>query len=195
MKEIDADLHVNFPPPTAVERIPLADCYRVLAHEWQTLGKRLQPGSDARVPATADDLEELLEYVAWYEELGYWIEIKKRLNALEVRRVMEGQLKDTALGEKAHVNLAKVGVTKVLQYLLTWNIPGADGQIEQVTEAALDNIDPDHYNAIVRAIDQYDEAQESARRAARKNVRAKSRSSSPTSPSADSWAAGGANGS
>jgi hypothetical protein len=115
-----------------------------------------------------------------------WILVKKRLNAGESRRMFAGVIKTMAIGEKLELDPEKVGLQKVLVYLLDWS--AADqfpirGKSSGEVADALNNLDQESYQAIVKAIDTH-EAEMDAAHELEKKVPSGESASSATSTSA-----------
>lgn len=87
---------------------------------------------------------------------GNWVDVKKRLNAGEARRVFTRQLKTMHLGEKAELDPAQVGRSRLEEYIVGWSAPAA------YTPDALENLTPARYAELVAVIDTHDEAVDAA---------------------------------
>ncbi len=111
---------------------------------------------------------------------GDYIDVKKELNAGEERRVWWRLVKTMIPGEQPVLDPEKVGLTKVVEYLVGWSFTDAAGKPVKVSEAALTNLDGDTYGEIVKAIDAHDEAVTAARDE-RKNAKGDTTKSSETS--------------
>jgi hypothetical protein len=96
---------------------------------------------------------------------GHWIEVRKRLNAGESRKMFARVVKDMTAGEKAQLDPEQVGLTKLVAYVLGWSFTGFDGKPVPFSVAAMDNLDPDIYAEMIKAIDQHIEDQDAARSA------------------------------
>lgn len=114
---------------------------------------------------------------------GDYIDVKKELNAGESRQVYAGMVKEQKFGEAPTADPARVGLTKMLQYLLGWSLVDLKDEPLELSEAALLSLDLPTYNEINAAIDTHAEKVE-ADREARKNSQATESASSPTSISA-----------
>jgi hypothetical protein len=101
---------------------------------------------------------------------GKYIDIKKELTAYEYRSVFAGLVKDMRAGEKITLDPEKVGITKVMAYLLGWSFTNK-GQPVEISEGAVNNLHRDIYAEISKAIDTHEEQIE-AEREARKNEKA-----------------------
>jgi hypothetical protein len=115
---------------------------------------------------------------------GDYIIIKKELNAGEQRRVFSGFVKDARSGEAWVVDPEKVGLTKMLGYLISWSFVDADGKPVDVSESAIKGLDMASFKEVKDAIDAHDEQIEKDR-AARKNETAGTLPSEAISASAD----------
>lgn len=94
---------------------------------------------------------------------GRWIDVKKRLNAGESRKMFARVVKDMTPGEKTTLDPEFVGLTKLIAYVVGWSFTDDNGQTVPFSHAALDNIDPDLYAEMIKAVDQHIEAQDAAR--------------------------------
>jgi hypothetical protein len=98
---------------------------------------------------------------------GDYIDVKKVLNAGEYRKLLYDQFKDTD-GDKVIIDHAKIGIAKVLAYLLGWSFVGRTGQPEpyhleqpeEVRRALIDNLDQDTYRELIAAINAHEDQQE-----------------------------------
>ena len=107
---------------------------------------------------------------------GDYIDVKKTLNAGEYRKLLYDQFKDTD-GDKVIVDHAKIGISKVLAYVLGWSFVGKSGQPEpynleqpeEIRRALIDNLDQETYRELLTAITAHEDAQERAL-AAKKNA-------------------------
>jgi hypothetical protein len=123
---------------------------------------------------------------------GDYLDVKKTLNAGEYRDLLaEMSTKDTHFGDRPVVDMKKLGITKVLQYLVGWSLMGFDEKplpySLDMSDAAristLRSLDQDTFAEIVKAIDDHEEKEEQDR-VARKNGQAGESASSATSLSA-----------
>jgi hypothetical protein len=115
---------------------------------------------------------------------GEWVDVKAELNAGEARRIFATLVKTMNVGEVTTLDPEKVGLTKVVEYVVGWSLLGADGRPEPVSESAIDGLDQDTYREIVEAVDAHDAAGE-AIRVARKNGQGGEKASAAISPSPD----------
>jgi len=114
---------------------------------------------------------------------GDYIDVKKELNAGEYRKLLYDQLKDT--GEPT-LDVSKVGISKLLAYLLGWSFVGRDNeripyrleQPEDIRRATIDSLDKATYRELIVAVDAH-EAREEAALEAKKNDRVTATSSAP----------------
>jgi hypothetical protein len=119
---------------------------------------------------------------------GEYIEVKKTLNAGEYRDLIAGMTAPSRLGEDARIDMSKVGMTKILQFLVGWSLVGFDEKTPipyspEMSEAdriaTLRALNVQTFMAITEAIDAH-EAQSERERTERKNVQAGERVSSAT---------------
>jgi hypothetical protein len=127
---------------------------------------RFVPGDVVRLPLSGDE----------------WIDVKKELNAGEARRIFAALVKEMHAGQPTKLDPEKVGLTKVVEYVVGWSLLGTDGRPEAVSESAIDGLDLDTYREIVDAVDAHDAACDAAR-LARKNGQDGEKASAATSPS------------
>lgn len=97
-----------------------------------------------------------------------WIDVKAELNAGEARRIFSGLVKTMEAGRPTELDPEKVGLTKLVEYIVGWSLLGTDGRPEPVSESAIDGLDQDTYREIMDAVDAHEVAVEAARQA-RKN--------------------------
>lgn len=98
---------------------------------------------------------------------GDYLDVKKVLNAGEYRKLLYDQFKDSD-GETIKVDHAKVGISKLLAYILGWSFVGKDGrpepynleQPEEIRRALLDNLDQDTYRELIAAVNAHETEQE-----------------------------------
>ena len=103
-------------------------------------------------------------------EDGAYIDVKQRLNAGQERRVFGRMVKTMQAGEKVALDPEQVGISKMLEYLVGWSFESG-GESIAVSEEAVNNLDPDVYHEIRKAIDAHEESVTKARDA-EKNARA-----------------------
>jgi hypothetical protein len=109
---------------------------------------------------------------------GDYIDVKKELNAGEYRKLLYDQFKDSD-GEKVVLDHSKLGIVKLLAYLLGWSFVGRNNepipynveQPEEIRRATIDSLDRDTYRELIAAVTAHEERQEAALEA-KKNVRA-----------------------
>src|SRR5262245_25372664 len=94
-----------------------------------------------------------------------FIDVRRELNAGEQRRLFASMVKDgaTEAGERAKLDPERVGITRIMAYLLGWSFTDASGRPVPVCEAAVDNLTQDRYREISTAIDVHENEQESRR--------------------------------
>ncbi len=107
---------------------------------------------------------------------GDYLDVKKTLNAGEYRQLLYAQFKDTD-GDTIRLDHAKVGIAKLLAYILGWSFSGKDGrpeaynleQPEEIRRALIDNLDQDTYRELLAAVNAHEAAQEQALEAKKKD--------------------------
>jgi hypothetical protein len=98
---------------------------------------------------------------------GDYVDVKKVLNAGEYRKLVYDQFKDSD-GEAIRIDHAKVGIAKLLAYILGWSftgfndtpLPYAPDQPEEIRRATLDNLDQDTYRELIAAINAHEAEQD-----------------------------------
>lgn len=109
-----------------------------------------------------------------------FIDVKKQLSAGEVRNIYAGMVEEQKFGSSASVNPKRVGLTKIMEYLVGWSFVDRDGGRLPVSESALLSFDPDTFHEINEAIDFHQQEMERAA-TDRKKTTAGDPMSSPTS--------------
>jgi hypothetical protein len=111
---------------------------------------------------------------------GDFIDVKRQLTAGEHRRIFLDQIKGDVIvsGQEMQLDPAKLGITRILAYVVGWSLVDPDGHPIPFSEATLLLQDADTYGEIAEAVDAHIEAQERLRAERRAN---------PTSAS-PSWA-------
>jgi hypothetical protein len=97
-----------------------------------------------------------------------WIDVKRELSAGESRRVFARLVKTMQPGDqrvKTELDPEKVGLTKIVEYLVGWSFSNGDGKPVPISEAALNNLRPAVYKAITEAIDAHEERVDAEREA------------------------------
>lgn len=102
---------------------------------------------------------------------GRWIDVKKRLNAGESRKMFARVVKDMPAGEKPKLDPEQVGYTKLVAYLVGWSLADDGGKPVAYSADALDAIDPDLYAEMIKAVDAHEDAEDEARSAEKNATR------------------------
>lgn len=89
---------------------------------------------------------------------GQWLLVKKELNAGDTRAIFSDLVKSMPAGERAQLDPSKVGLTKIVRYVLEWSLQDKAGKPVPFSEAALLGLKPERYQAISDAIDAHDES-------------------------------------
>ena len=116
---------------------------------------------------------------------GEFIEVKRRLNAGEARRVFSRMVKSMNIGEKTELDPMEVGRSQAVEYLVNWSFDDLpiEGKSPEERASSLDSLDVDRFNEIVKAVGDHEKAMD-AEREKEKNVRGGVTESSPISLSA-----------
>jgi len=122
---------------------------------------------------------------------GDWLLVKKHLTAGEVRRQWTSTMKAGGDGG-AKVDPLKVGLSKMVAYLVDWSLTDADGkpvpirgQSEDMVGSTLDMLLPDDFSEVLRAIETHEAAMDAAR-AEEKKILSGATKSDPILPSPES---------
>ena len=97
--------------------------------------------------------------------------VKKEINAGEQRRVFSDFVKQARSGEPFELDAEKVGLTKIVAYLLDWSAVDDEGKPVEVTPETIKGLHLDIFREIKDAIDAHD-LQMDTERQARKNEKA-----------------------
>jgi hypothetical protein len=102
---------------------------------------------------------------------GDFIDVKRQLTAGEHRRIFLDQIKGGIIisGQELQLDPAKLGVTRILAYVVGWSLVDADGRPIPFSESTLLLQDADTYDEILAAVDAHIEAQERVRAERRAN--------------------------
>jgi hypothetical protein len=107
---------------------------------------------------------------------GDYIDVKKDLNAGEYRKLLYDQFKETD-GDKVVLDPSKIGISKLLAYLLGWSFVGRNQeripynveQPEEIRRATIDSLDKETYRELIAAVTAHEEQQEAALAAKKKD--------------------------
>jgi hypothetical protein len=107
---------------------------------------------------------------------GDYIDVKKQLNAGEYRKLLYDQFKENPDGDKVVLDHSKIGISKLLAYLLGWSFCGRNNeplpynveQPEDIRRAAIDGLDQDTYKELIAAVTAHEEQEEAALAAKKK---------------------------
>jgi len=100
---------------------------------------------------------------------GDWIDVKNELNAGERRHAFGQLVKEMRSGESAVLDPEKVGLTRLVEYIVRWSFTRRGKPVE-VTEAAINALDIDSFGELVEAIDKHEAAMEAKRAAQKKDL-------------------------
>ena len=107
---------------------------------------------------------------------GDVVTVKKVLNAGEYRKLIYDQFKDTTDGERVTLDHRKVGMSKLLAYIVGWTFVGFDGQPlpyrpdepDDIRAATIDGLDQETYRELIAAVNAHEEREEAALEAQKK---------------------------
>jgi hypothetical protein len=107
---------------------------------------------------------------------GDSVEVKKILNAGEYRKLIYDQFKESPDGDKVVVDHSKVGMAKLLAYIIGWTFVGFNGQPlpyrpdepEDIRRATIDGLDQDTYRELIAAVTAHEEREDAALEAQKK---------------------------
>lgn len=100
---------------------------------------------------------------------GDFIDVKRRLNTGEQRKLFGSLVKDMHPGEKLSLIPELVGLTKLVAYIVGWSFVDAERKPVPVSEAAINNLDSETFKELIELVDEHEE-QQTALRDAEKNV-------------------------
>lgn len=169
-------------------RLQLADVYRRAHARLMEQGIRIaKADEEAGKPerwrkATAEEISDSADALSAAVEDAYWIEVKPQLTAGETRKAAAKLAKDAHFNERALVDFEQVGWSKVVAYMLGWNLCDESGAVIPYGLDAMDNLRPAIYGAIEAAVDWHEDEVIKAQ-VARKNVQGDETKSSTTSSS------------
>ena len=113
---------------------------------------------------------------------GEWLDVKSELNAGEARRIFSTLVKEMNAGEVTKLDPERVGLTKLVEYVVGWSLLNKRGQPQAISESAFNALDQDTYAELIAAVDAHDARVETIR-AARKNGQGGETPSPAISPS------------
>jgi len=100
---------------------------------------------------------------------GDWIEIKKKLNVGETRRMQLGGIKMTGKAGQKEMEIAMdveaLSFAKVSVYLLDWSFEDANGKRLPLSQEAIEALDEPSYQEISEAIDKHTASMEEEKKA------------------------------
>jgi len=117
---------------------------------------------------------------------GDWIDVHRRLNAGEQRKVYDLSRGPDGPEGELKIDRVRAGIATVIGYLVDWSFGEADPSLAirykpEAVPAAIDAIDHQTFVEILRAIEAHEAAMQ-AERTAEKNVPAGAITSDPISP-------------
>jgi hypothetical protein len=115
---------------------------------------------------------------------GDWIEVKRELSTGERRRMFTAMRQPTT-AQASEVDVTLYQQTRTLAYVVAWSFLDPQGAPAPVSVAAYDMLQDDTAQEIHEALDAHETQMARARAEEKKRSAA---STSPTSPSAGSWA-------
>lgn len=170
-------------PSTTV--LNLADVARQAHRDLIDKGKALAEGAYRK--ATEAEIAASDAKVKQAEDDADWLMLKTELNAGETRRMFTGLVLEFTQGERAKLDPEKVGLTKILAYLVGWSFKKDDKPIpysldlsEKARIDTLMSLDPESYAEVDAAVDAHTDAVEHAIEL-RKNAPAITSNSAPNS--------------
>jgi|SRR5262245_44877555 len=113
---------------------------------------------------------------------GDWVDVKRQLNAGETRAIFTDMIKEQHAGEVATIDTTRVGITKLLAYIVEWSFTDDNGPVA-FSEAALANLDMETFKELTDAVDAHEARVEQEQEQKKIST---ATTSSVTSPSVDS---------
>ena len=107
---------------------------------------------------------------------GDTVDVKKTLNAGEYRQLIYSQFKEAPDGATLVPDHAKIGMAKLLAYVVGWSFVGFDGaplpyrpdEPEEIRRATIDGLDQDTYRELIAAVTAHEEREDAALEAQKK---------------------------
>lgn len=149
-------------------RLPLVDVHRRAYDELKK--QTVFPNTSIPRSATPEELTAAEAAIRVAEERSLYVDVKKELTAGEYNDMLSDMAVEGGFeaGTRPKLDVRKVGMTKVHQYVVGWNFLDAKGRPVPVSESAFRNLSQEIYSEIVRAVDWHDDQVDKAREA-RKN--------------------------
>lgn len=93
-----------------------------------------------------------------------YLDVKRELTFGEYRRIQTDMMKGPMVqGEPIALDLEKVGITRLLAYLVGWSLVDGDGRPVPVSDGAIRQLEAERAREIVDAITAHEDAQDRAR--------------------------------
>lgn len=108
---------------------------------------------------------------------GDYVDVKRELNAGEYRQLLYSQFKDSPDGDKLVPDHEKIGIAKLVAYILSWSlvscvdhqpIPYDPQDPQELRRAVLDDLDTDTYRELIAAVSAHEAKQAEATEAQKK---------------------------
>lgn len=117
---------------------------------------------------------EVRRYPFKYQDVEFWIEVKRRLTTGELKRMQSAGIVDvqasrTQSPDEARLGLdmARLSLARCEAYLVDWNLTDDNGKTQPVTRATIEALDPDVFDLIDKLLDEHVTAQEKEKNAPR----------------------------
>lgn len=95
---------------------------------------------------------------------GQFLDVKRELTFGEYRRIQTDMMAGPMVqGEPIKVDPKKVGITRLLAYVVGWSLVDADGRPVPISEGAIEQLQIDRAREITDAITAHEDAQDRAR--------------------------------
>src|SRR5689334_13221248 len=109
-----------------VVRLQLVEVHR---QDQRMLEEKLKETRDAKVKKAIEaELKQVRQRIANAEQDGYYVDVKKELNAGETRNVYDRMVKEHVAGQPVKYDSRQVGLANMLEYIVGWNFTDLEGK-------------------------------------------------------------------
>lgn len=97
------------------------------------------------------------------DQSGDWIDVKRQLTVGEERQAFASLVREVRADGRITPDLTQIGKAETLAYLHDWSFTDASDKRVPVSEAALDALDRESFDAVVALVESHKVATEAAR--------------------------------
>jgi hypothetical protein len=96
---------------------------------------------------------------------GQFLDVKRELTFGEYRKIQTDMMAGALVqGEPIKLDPRKVGITRLLAYIVDWSLSDGEGRPTPISESAIEQLQADRAREIVDAVTAHEETQDRARR-------------------------------